>query len=72
MRCAWCTEPIDPDADNPLPCMHRDCMVRALAGSSAHQLRQCACYGGTGGDPVDLTRRQAATQAAAFARKRTV
>jgi hypothetical protein len=39
---------------------HRECLVRMVAGSAAHQLRECRCYGGTREDPPEMTTRQAA------------
>ena len=39
---------------------HQECMLRAVAGSAAHMLRECSCYGGTREDPPGMTKRQAA------------
>ena len=58
MNCDWCSEPIE--GRSLLPNMHRECAFRAVAGSAAHQLRECSCYGGEREDPPGLTKREAA------------
>lgn len=64
MICAHCEEMIGPGerADNEGSDFHRECMFRGVAGSVAHQMKECSCYrpGSTQGDPPFLTRRQAA------------
>lgn len=78
--CGWCEEAIAPGdsglmivhlgaegPDNHRP-LHRNCYLRWIAGSVAHQRRVCSCYGGTGvtyEDDPQLTKRQAADVAAA-------
>lgn len=39
---------------------HKECLFRLLAGSAAHILKECSCFGGTRSDPPGLTPRQAA------------
>jgi len=39
---------------------HQECLFRGVAGSAAHILRKCSCFGGTRHDPPGLTTRQAA------------
>jgi hypothetical protein len=70
MNCMHCGEPLLPDEAVPaesrvLPAgagvnYHRECLVRMVAGSAAHQLRECTCFGGTREDPPGMTARQAA------------
>lgn len=45
---------------------HRNCFLRTIFGSVAHQLKTCSCYvpGSTEGDAPELTRREAADAAA--------
>lgn len=42
---------------------HRECFLRTIVGSVAHQRHQCSCHGGTGEDDPKLTKRQAAKAA---------
>lgn len=42
---------------------HRECFLRLVFGSVAHQEHRCKCYGGGDEDPPGLTRREAATAA---------
>jgi len=37
--------------------------MRSVAGSAAHQLHECRCYGGEREDPPGMTKRQAAALA---------
>jgi hypothetical protein len=63
--CHYCEEPLrggDLLADGPQP-LHRECLFRMVAGSAAHQLKECTCYGGTREDAPGLTKREAAQQA---------
>jgi hypothetical protein len=65
MTCAFCNEPILPEEHKPLEAwtqrdMHNECLVRAVAGSAAHQLGECSCFGGSREDPPGMTIRQAA------------
>jgi hypothetical protein len=39
---------------------HQECLFRLGAGSAAHILRECSCFGGTRDDPPGMTKRQAA------------
>ncbi len=72
--CDWCGEVIRPqDEERRLPhagtpgkrwsYYHQECLIRSIAGSVAHQKRECSCYGGTGEDDPALTTRQAAKAA---------
>lgn len=66
MNCVYCEEVIAPD-DVPglhsMSIMHYECSIRAIAGSVAHQRRQCSCFGGIGHDNPMLTTRQNARRA---------
>jgi hypothetical protein len=69
--CIHCGEPItDEDVaivmNDGAVRIHRECMIRSIAGSVGHQLKRCTCYGGTEEDPPGMTRRQAARAAAAL------
>lgn len=73
--CIWCHEPIaESDAGFELPCSsdvvfyHNACLLRTFVGSVAHQAGYCGCHivGSTCRDPPDLTRREAAKEAAAY------
>jgi hypothetical protein len=66
--CAYCEERVDDypkpaatinTSEGPRP-LHRECQVRMIAGSSAHQLGECSCHGGTREDPPGATLRQGA------------
>lgn len=51
------------DEAGPRPvAQHRECLIRAIAGSVGHQLGVCSCPGKPGwmDDPAGLTKRQAA------------
>jgi hypothetical protein len=39
---------------------HRECFIRMIAGSAAHQLGECSCCGGNREDPPGVSRREAA------------
>lgn len=63
--CAYCTEPIlstdpEPFINAAREAFHRECIVRAVLGSAAHQLEECSCFGGTRHDPPGLTLRESA------------
>lgn len=59
--CNHCEELIEPGEAHPVNgTFHIECLVRAVVGSAAHQMRQCSCYGGEGGDPEDMPKRAAA------------
>jgi hypothetical protein len=64
VTCDYCGEEVLPEEVteqrlNNKP-VHQECAFRAVAGSAAHILRECPCYGGTRHDPPGLTKRQAA------------
>jgi len=63
--CLYCEEPIGPgDETSPASLngqrLHRECGVRMVAGSAAHQLKECSCYGGDREDPPGMSTRNAA------------
>lgn len=60
--CAYCSEEIREGEDslNRGSPLHRECLIRAVIGSAAHQLGDCTCHGGTREDPPGMTPRQAA------------
>jgi hypothetical protein len=62
-KCTYCDELILPDDPGEASFIHRECAVRAVAGSVGHQLGTCSCHGGTDEDPPGLTKREAARQA---------
>lgn len=49
---------------------HYECHARSIVGSLGHQQRRCSCYGGTQEDPPEMTVREAAKAALAFAQAR--
>lgn len=68
-RCQWCLELFGSE-DCGLVMLggeaeHRECFLRAVIGSVAHQQGRCSCRvpGSLEGDAPELTRRQAAVQA---------
>jgi len=63
VTCPYCDEGIgegDPVTDGATQTFHRECLIRAVAGSAAHQLQECSCFGGTREDAPGLTLRQGA------------
>ena len=73
--CGRCGEPITRSDDGfAVPCLgepllvayHRECFVRGIVGSVAHQQKKCSCFGGVGEDDPALSRRDAAKAAVAF------
>lgn len=77
MTCAHCGEEIlsgDPLANAGLAGqqMHHECFFRLGVGSVAHIEKRCSCYGGPAddGDPIGLTKREAAKLALETFRKR--
>lgn len=52
--------------ENVLVAYHRNCFMRSIFGSVAHQQKRCSCFGGTGEDDPNLSRRAAATAAAVY------
>lgn len=85
--CLWCEERIAADDDGFLSAVidspgaalqlreapyHLDCYIRNVVGGVNHLRGNCKCCGGTEPpDPPDLTKRQAATEAAALFHKIT-
>jgi hypothetical protein len=68
-ECPWCEEPVLPsepqaDTNDGDLIWHKECLLRTMVGSVAHQQERCTCYGGTEDDPPGLSRRQAAAAAA--------
>lgn len=69
MICDWCEEPItdgdkfirsaEEDGQRRRP-FHMECIMRLIIGNAAHQMRECACFGGARGDEPNLTKRQQA------------
>lgn len=66
-ECCHCDEPIAKGDDGWIyangPVAHRECYLRQIVGSVAHQQRLCSCFGGVGCDEEGLTKRQAAKAA---------
>lgn len=75
--CAWCEEPIAAEDDGftkphlddsgvRLRPWHFECELRSIFGGLNHQRGRCICCGGSEPpDPPELSRREAARQAAA-------
>jgi hypothetical protein len=66
--CVYCDEPIAMGDDGFIyaggDTMHRECHLRGVIGSVAHQQKRCSCYGGNGnGEEEGMTRRQDAQAA---------
>lgn len=40
--------------------MHRECFIRNIFGSIAHQEKRCSCFGGEDSDPDGISQREAA------------
>lgn len=38
--------------------VHRECAIRIVVGSVNHQQRKCSCFGGSGEDDKNLSRRE--------------
>jgi hypothetical protein len=63
LKCVYCDEPIlagEPARQIINGSLHEECLVRATLGSAAHQSGLCGCYGGSGEDPPEATRREGA------------
>lgn len=57
----------DPDQIESQNSLHRECFIRQIVGSVAHQKRTCRCFGGTDAEiDGDLSPRQAAIAADAI------
>jgi hypothetical protein len=73
--CLYCHETIE-DGDQGVwvndgaDALHRECLVRMIAGSVGHQKGRCFCFGGEEEDPPGLTKREAAIEAARLAEGR--
>jgi hypothetical protein len=73
-RCQWCEEELlDEELVPGRPGFHAECLSRAVLGSVAHQRRRCcSCFGlggcGTTGDDPELSIRENARRAHAYAR----
>ena len=59
-NCEYCHEPLAKGETQ----FHRECLVRMVAGSAAHQLGECSCFGGSREDPPGLSLRESAKLAA--------
>ena len=80
--CARCDEPFtEGDVGVIMPVMaedpysigyHRECHLRGIVGSVAHQKRECVCYGGEGEDDPNLTAREAARAAVTLFQQRAI
>jgi hypothetical protein len=57
MTCFYCEEPLDQGGGSNI---HKECAFRMIAGSAAHQLHECTCFGGTREDPPEMSTREAA------------
>jgi hypothetical protein len=71
--CPHCDEPLLPGDDlvainNDNQGIHRECLVRSVAGSVGHQLRRCQCFGIEDTSEAGMTRREAARAALAYIR----
>ena len=73
-RCLRCEEPILPgewfvpinyvgEKGAEVRSQHKECSVRAVIGSAAHQLKRCTCHGYQFEDPPYMTKREAAKMA---------
>lgn len=63
--CEFCEEPILSGEAPPGFKCHRECLLRQVIGSVAHQQGRCSCYGFTE-EPTGLTARQDARAAVAL------
>ena len=67
-NCWWCHEPLALTDDvvalnGGNDAIHRECLVRQVVGSVAHQQHRCLCYGGTDEDAPEMSRRESALAA---------
>lgn len=61
--CSYCWERIGPRdsyRDGACQRFHVECLFRSVAGSAAHILKECLCYGGDREDPPGMSLREAA------------
>ena len=66
-KCLHCAEEIKPFEvlpDN--EGFHRECLIRSIVGSVAHQKGKCSCNGGNGEDDKNLSVRENARNALAY------
>lgn len=66
--CAFCGEPVKDAPECPFPGgrpTHRECGIRLVVGSVAHQMKRCSCFvpGSEEDDPPHLSLRQGAAAA---------
>ncbi len=69
MKCPYCDEEIT--AQDETQCYsngvaeHRECFLRQIFGSVAHQEKRCSCFspGSDSSDPAGMTKREAAKAA---------
>jgi hypothetical protein len=63
--CEYCHEEIrDGELSPVFPArLHRECLIRKIAGSAAHQRGECSCSGGDRADPPGMSVREAAVLA---------
>jgi hypothetical protein len=69
--CVHCDERIEAGDDGWFyangPVAHRECYLRGVIGSVAHQERRCSCFGGSARDEEEgMTRRQGAKAAVEY------
>lgn len=68
LNCVYCDEPLlasehpdlGTDGIERVEATHPECAFRMVAGSAAHQLGECTCFGGTREDPPGMSKREAA------------
>jgi hypothetical protein len=75
MNCSYCDEPLTlGEESGPVPGVHRECAIRMVIGSVAHQEKRCSCYCSESdeGDPPGVTTREAARLAAAAFQQRSI
>jgi hypothetical protein len=60
MICEYCNEEIRTGESSVPENFHRECIVRIVLGSAAHQLGECSCFGGDRADPPGFSAREAA------------
>lgn len=73
--CQYCGEELAPGEEfEPVPNTHRECAIRMVIGSVAHQERRCSCYvtGSDEDDPQGITTRESARLAFAAFQRRAV
>lgn len=73
MCTGWCLEDVEANdqgfilpawsGSEPSIVYHKNCFLRTVLGSVAHQQGSCSCHGGTDNDPPGMSKRQAADAA---------